>query len=242
MAGEAGLSVTDLNAAFHHSAFLDRPWVALKLAVSADGAIAPPPGPDGRSGARWLTGDAARVEVHRMRADADAIAVGIGTVLTDDPQLTVRHFTAPRLPPVRVVFDRNARTPLASFLVRTAREIPTLIVVAEESLSAVSVLREHGVEVLVARELRDALRLLRDRGIRSLLAEGGAGIAGALLSASCVVRLLLIEAPVTLGPGALDAFSCVSSRDAALAFFELREERRLGNDVLKILAPREADV
>ncbi|HUF65238.1 MAG TPA: dihydrofolate reductase family protein, partial [Gemmatimonadaceae bacterium] len=98
------------------------------------------------------------------------------------------------------------------------------------------------VEVLVARELREALRVLRDRGIQTLLAEGGAGIAGGLLSAGCVDRLLLIEAPVTLGPGALGAFACVPSRDAVLASFELREERRLGSDVLKILAPREADV
>ncbi|CAN5281584.1 bifunctional diaminohydroxyphosphoribosylaminopyrimidine deaminase/5-amino-6-(5-phosphoribosylamino)uracil reductase RibD [soil metagenome] len=232
----------ELNAAFYHSAASDRPWVVLKLAVSADGAIAAPPGPDGRRGTRWLTGDAANAEVHRLRAAADAIAVGIGTVLADDPRLTVRHFEAPRVQPARVVFDRRARTPIDSFLVSTARETPAIIVVANESLPAVQLLRGHGVEVIVAQELPEALRLLRARGIQSLLVEGGAGIAGALLSAGCVDRLLLIEAPVMLGDGALDAFACVALREVVLAAFELREERRLGSDLLHVFALRESRV
>ncbi len=242
---EVGLearSACELNAAFHHAASSDRPWVALKLAVSADGAIAPPPGADGQRGKRWLTGNAARAEVHRMRAAADAIAVGIGTVLADDPRLTVRHVAAPRVQPARVVFDRHARTPLESFLVSTARETPTIVVVADASLAAVQLLRDHGVEVLAARDLLHALRLLRARGIRSLLVEGGAGLAGALLSGGCVNRLLLIETPVTLGAGALAAFACVPSGDAVLDGFELREQRRFGDDLLKVLTPREADV
>jgi diaminohydroxyphosphoribosylaminopyrimidine deaminase / 5-amino-6-(5-phosphoribosylamino)uracil reductase len=235
-------SARELNAAFYHAACSDRPWIVLKLAISADGAIAPPPLPDGRHRKRWLTGDEARREVHRMRAGADAIGVGIGTVLADDPQLTVRYFAPPRVAPVRVVFDRHARTPVSSFLVRTARETPTIIVVADAGLPAVQLFRDHGVEVLVSRELPEALRLLRRSAIQSLLVEGGAGVAGALLSAGCVDRLVLIETPVTLGAGALAAFACVPQGDGILEAFELREERRFGDDLLKVLTPRRADV
>jgi diaminohydroxyphosphoribosylaminopyrimidine deaminase/5-amino-6-(5-phosphoribosylamino)uracil reductase len=126
--------------------------------------------------------------------------------------------------------------------VSTAREIPTIIVVADESLAAVRPLREHGVEILAARDLTDALRQLRARGAQSLLVEGGAGLAGALLAEGHVDRLILIETPVVLGDGALDAFACVPSREAVLEGFETRQQRRLGEDLLKVLARRGADV
>lgn len=232
----------ELNAAFHYSAESDLPWITLKLALSAEGAIAPPAAADGRRGRQWLTGDQARAEVHRMRAGSDALAVGIGTLLADDPRLTVRHFAAPRVAPTRVVFDREARTPITSSVVRTAREIPTVVVVADESLPAVKPLREHGVDILAARDLRHSLRQLRARGIQSLLVEGGAGLAGALLDAGHVDRLVLIETPVVLGEGALDAFACVPSHEGVLSEFEVREQRWLGDDLLKVLARREDNV
>jgi diaminohydroxyphosphoribosylaminopyrimidine deaminase / 5-amino-6-(5-phosphoribosylamino)uracil reductase len=114
-------SARELNAAFFHSFAVDRPFVQLKLALSLDGAMA-----DHTRHQGWLTGDQARMEVHRLRAGADAVAVGIGTALADDPLLTVRGFTPPRVPPVRVVFDTSARLPLTSRLVQTAREIPVV--------------------------------------------------------------------------------------------------------------------
>lgn len=116
---EAGIAVTgevervpaeELNAPFlfaHRGAA--RPWVTLKLAVSLEGALAP----QDRS-QRWLTGEAARKQVHHLRAGADAIAVGIGTVLADDPSLTVRMGRRPRVKPTRVVFDARARLPLTA--------------------------------------------------------------------------------------------------------------------------------
>ena len=97
-----------------------RPWVTLKLALSADGGVADPTGAH-----RWITGPESRRDVHRLRANADAIAVGIGTVLADDPELTVRDVPPPRVAPRRVVFDSTLRTPPSSKLVRTARETPT---------------------------------------------------------------------------------------------------------------------
>ena len=115
----------EMNAAFVHGLASDLPWVTLKLAVSLDAAIADPGGRQ-----RWLTGAESRAAVHRMRAGADAVAVGIGTVLADDPRLTVRHATAPRVPPLRVVFDRGARLPPTSALGRSARDSPTVVVAA----------------------------------------------------------------------------------------------------------------
>src|SRR3569833_1131625 len=96
----------ELNASFFNAACSSRPWVTLKLALSKDGAIA---GPGGEQ--RSITGAESRSEVHRLRAHSAAIAVGIGTVLADDPQLTVREVAAPRVAPKRVVFDSMLRTP-----------------------------------------------------------------------------------------------------------------------------------
>jgi len=109
----------ELNAPFFHSFVEQRPWITLKLAVSLDGALA-----DATGHSRWVTGEDSRRLVHEMRAGSDAIGVGIGTALADDPSLTVRDAPAPRVPPLRVVFDRAARLPLDSVIVRTAHQVP----------------------------------------------------------------------------------------------------------------------
>src|SRR5574340_167429 len=99
----------ELNAPFFHAFVSERPWVTLKLALSLDGALA-----DAAGRSRWVTGARARRTAHELRAGSDAVAVGIGTVLADDPQLTVRGVRSPRVAPARVVFDRQARLPLDS--------------------------------------------------------------------------------------------------------------------------------
>src|SRR3954464_13974842 len=107
----------ELNAPFFFAATNpDRPWVTLKLALSSDGRMNDP-----RGDRRWISNEQSRAEVHHLRANVDAIAVGLGTVRADDPQLTARGPIRPRNAPLRVVFDRDAQTPLASGLVRTAR-------------------------------------------------------------------------------------------------------------------------
>ncbi len=93
----------ELNAPFFNAFRSDRPWVTLKLALSADAAMA-----DAHGKSKWITGPGARAEVHALRAGSDAVAVGIGTALADDPMLDVRDAPAPRRPPARVVFDRHA--------------------------------------------------------------------------------------------------------------------------------------
>jgi diaminohydroxyphosphoribosylaminopyrimidine deaminase/5-amino-6-(5-phosphoribosylamino)uracil reductase len=210
----AGIEVTggveeeaarELNAPFFHAhdpARVSRPWLELKLALSLDARIADA---DGRSG--WITGEEARGEVHRLRAAHDAIAVGIGTALADDPVLTVRGAVEPRIPPVRVVFDRRLRLPPGSRLARSAAEAPVWLV-AEPGAPADArrALEDAGAQVVEAVGISSALAALRARGIRSLFCEGGAGIATALLREDAVDRLTLFYAPLLLGEWGVGAF------------------------------------
>lgn len=193
----------ELNAVFFHALHSRRPWVTIKLAVSLDGAV--------RDGARtggWLTGPEARAEVHRMRAASDAVAVGIGTALADDPLLTVRDAPAPRVAPLRIVFDNGARLPLSSRLVRSAREAPVCIVASRApEPGRAAQLAAAGVEIIVAETLDAAFLALRARGVRALLVEGGPRLAGAVLTASAAGRLVIFQAPIVLGMGAEAAFA-----------------------------------
>jgi diaminohydroxyphosphoribosylaminopyrimidine deaminase/5-amino-6-(5-phosphoribosylamino)uracil reductase len=219
----------ELNAAFFHGFRSDRPWVTLKLALSIDGAIA------GRDGSGWITGRASQVEVHRMRAGSDAVAVGVGTVLADDPLLTVRDDVRPRVAPVRVVFDRSARTPVTSRLVRTAREVPLVIVAERPDPARAAALTEAGVEIVIAPSCDAALRALHARGIRALLVEGGARLAGTLLTQAAVDRLVIFQAPCVLGAGALGAFDFAPARTPTDApRLPIVERRTLDDDLMTV--------
>jgi diaminohydroxyphosphoribosylaminopyrimidine deaminase/5-amino-6-(5-phosphoribosylamino)uracil reductase len=223
----------ELNAPFFHALASDRPFVRLKLALSLDGALADRTGRPG-----WLTGHEARTEVHRLRAGADAVAVGIGTVLADDPLLTVRGFAPPRVPPVRVVFDSSARLPLGSRLVQSAREIPVLVVCWAPDPGHAAALEHAGVELLHAASLPHALRALRGRGIGSLLVEGGAGLASAFLQDASVDRLIIFRAPLLLGGGALNAFGAMPSDTIDTApRWHVLQSRRFGDDEMTVYAP-----
>jgi diaminohydroxyphosphoribosylaminopyrimidine deaminase/5-amino-6-(5-phosphoribosylamino)uracil reductase len=222
----------ELNAAFHASFSLARPWVTLKLAVSLDGAIS-----DAERTRGWLTGPLARAEVQRLRAISDAVAVGIATAIADDPLLTARVEPPPVAQPTRVVFDRHARLSSQSALARTAREIPT-IVVTTETTRLHSDLAIAGVEALPARDLDDALVKLKMRGILSLLVEGGAGLAASFLGAGSVDRLVIFQAPIVLGAGSLGAFSGIASHDLAHApRFHAIRTRKFGDDVMTVYSP-----
>ena len=222
----------ELNAPFFHGFAADRPWVTLKLALSLDGAIT-----DATRRPRWLTGDASRREVHRLRAGSDAVAVGIGTAVADDPALTVRHGDPPRVPPRRVVFDRALRLPPESVLARTARETPTIVVAEAGTDARERALRAAGVEVLRAAGPADALRRLRAAGVRALLVEGGARLAGSLLEQSLVDRLVIFQAPVILGAGALGAFAYAPPvLPGELPRLPVLERRELGDDLMTVYA------
>lgn len=238
----AGIAVTEgveraaaeeLNAAFlfaHRDG--SRPFITLKLAVSLDGALAPGDGTQ-----RWLTGQAARKQVHRIRAGVDAIAVGIGTALADDPSLTVRHGRRPRTPPVRVVFDPSARLPLAGKLARTSKKVPTWVVCDGPPADAAAALTKSGVRLIGASGLPAQLRALRDAGVGHLMVEGGANLAGAMLGGGFVDRLTIFQAPVLLGAGALPAFGVVSPGMGAPEHWRVIERREFGDDLMTTYAP-----
>ena len=219
---DAGIDVTagvlrddaaELNAPFLFAAAgATRPFVTLKLALSIDGALV-----DASRRRAWLTGPASRQLVHGMRADSDAVAVGIETALADDPGLTVRDAPAPRVAPLRVVFDRRARLPLAGALVRTASLVPVLVITDGSNPAGEEALRAHEVRVLPVASLGEGLEALRVAGVRHLLVEGGAGLASALVGAGLVDRLITFQAPVILGAGALPAFAAFTPEAAATA-------------------------
>ncbi len=218
------------NAPFFHAARgHQRPFLTLKLAVSIDGAIAGP----SRQRA-WLTGPESQAAVHALRADADAVGVGIGTALADDPALTVRLAAPPVTAPRRVVFDRTARLPLTSVLARTARETPVLVVHGPAAPAArLAALEALGVQLLLADTLPAGLDALGTAGVRHLFVEGGAELASALMDARLVHHLIIFQAPVILGAGAVPAFAALPGRDADQALrLGVLERRGYGVDLM----------
>jgi diaminohydroxyphosphoribosylaminopyrimidine deaminase / 5-amino-6-(5-phosphoribosylamino)uracil reductase len=227
----------EINAPFLRSSRGGLPWLTLKLALSTDGALT-----DATRSSAWLTCGESRREVHRMRAGSGAILVGVGTVLCDDPLLTVRHDIAPRVPPVRVVLDNGFRTPAGSRLARSAREIPTLLISTAPG-RAIGVgearrkLESLGAETAVFDSMQDALTALAERGIQSILAEGGAGVAASLLGAGLVDRLVIFEAPIILGAGALMAFGGVPGQSVLEApRMRVVGRREFGTDLKTVFA------
>jgi len=198
-AGTEAATARLLNQPFRKHARTGLPLVVLKQAMSLDGRTATAPGDS-----PWISGEQSRAMVHRWRAEADAIAVGIGTALADDPLLTARHPDARQ--PLRVVFDSAARLPLQSQLMTTLDQASVLVVSSPESdAGRVAALREAGAEVLVASgetpadRVGSALAELGRRGVTSLFLEGGATLAAAFAAADQVDESRVFVAPVLLG-------------------------------------------
>jgi diaminohydroxyphosphoribosylaminopyrimidine deaminase/5-amino-6-(5-phosphoribosylamino)uracil reductase len=219
----------DLNAGFFLRIQDDRPLVTLKLARSRDGMTVPPAG-----ASRWITGEEARRLGHLLRAQHDAILVGIGTVLADDPELTCRLPGLHDRSPVRVVIDTQLRLPPSSRLVQTAERVPTLVFSAAEGGDA---LRQRGVEVLRVihdeggrPSLRAILGVLAGRGCTRLLVEGGATVISSFLSEGYADRLEIFTAPITLGEA---AGGQSEGLDNMLGRFTRASQRSLGPDMLE---------
>jgi diaminohydroxyphosphoribosylaminopyrimidine deaminase/5-amino-6-(5-phosphoribosylamino)uracil reductase len=210
LAAEARL----LNQAFRKHAHTGRPWVLFKSAMTLDGKVATRTGDS-----KWISSEGSRRRAHRWRSQVDAVVVGIGTALADDPQLTARlddgamtaadgaQSSAVRQPR-RVVFDSTARLPLDSKLVREARHVPLTVVVSRAAgRTATEALEMAGAHVIVATgehepaRVRSALDQLGalENPVTSILLEGGPHLAGAFLDAGEVDEVRLFIAPILLG-------------------------------------------
>jgi diaminohydroxyphosphoribosylaminopyrimidine deaminase / 5-amino-6-(5-phosphoribosylamino)uracil reductase len=197
-AGAEAAAARLVNQAFRKHARTGLPLVTLKLAISLDGRTTTAPGDS-----PWISGEQSRELVHRWRAESDAIAVGIGTVLADDPLLTARIPGARQ--PLRVVFDRQARLPLDSQLLATLDRSSVLVVVSSGAdQDRVNALTHAGAEILVAADIEAALRELGRRDVTSLFLEGGRTLASAFVEADQLDESRTFIAPVLLGGAASD--------------------------------------
>jgi diaminohydroxyphosphoribosylaminopyrimidine deaminase/5-amino-6-(5-phosphoribosylamino)uracil reductase len=198
--GELAHRARLVNQAFRKHARTGRPWVLFKSAMTLDGKVATPTGDS-----KWISGDSSRELAHHWRATVDAVAVGIGTALADDPQLTARVEGVHRQPR-RVVFDSTARLPLQSKLVAQAPEVPLTVVVTRAAKRVdVENLETAGADIIVATgenepsRVRSALAALGESGVTAILLEGGPHLAGAFLDAGEIDEIRLFLAPLVIG-------------------------------------------
>ena len=196
-----------LNEAWFHWVKTDRPWVMAKAACSLDGRIATATGES-----QWLTGESARAFGHRLRHHVDAILVGVGTVLADNPQLTARLPRGRSQDPIRIVLDSRLRMPLNSKLVQSNSPAPTWVATTGQAPPAtVRALKDHGVQVMVLPadagrvSLPALLHCLGERQVQSVLVEGGAETLGAFFDQRLVQQFNFFYAPKILGGSAAPA-------------------------------------
>lgn len=222
-----------LNEGFFSTIYEGRPHVTLKLATTLDGKIAMTGGES-----RWITGERARAHVHLLRARHDAVMIGIGSALADDPELTCRLAGVDARRLVRVVVDSKARLPLSAKLVTTAGTQPVWLLTSADA-KATHALRQAGVKIVETPaaangvDVSAALKALAREGITRVLAEGGATLATSLLKARLVDRLLWYRAPSLMGEGlaAVTSLGLAGLKD--MPRFVREETRHLGEDALE---------
>jgi diaminohydroxyphosphoribosylaminopyrimidine deaminase/5-amino-6-(5-phosphoribosylamino)uracil reductase len=242
VAVESGLlaeEAAEINAGFLCRVRHGRPLVTLKLATSLDGHIATASGES-----RWITGPPARARAHLLRALHDAVMVGTGTALADNPELTCRLPGLGGHSPVRIVLDRSLRLPPDLHLVAAARRVPTwLLTLPDADPARRARLIDSGVTVIAVPpdpagglDLATALMALGERGLTRLLVEGGARLAASLLRAGLVDRLAWLHAPLLIGGDGVPAiagFGLDALADAP--GFERVAVEPVGTDVLTTL-------
>jgi diaminohydroxyphosphoribosylaminopyrimidine deaminase / 5-amino-6-(5-phosphoribosylamino)uracil reductase len=235
--GVRAAEAAEVLAGFASRVVRGRPLVTLKLASTLDGRIATRTGES-----RWITGEEARREAHALRGRHDAVMVGVGTVVADDPDLTCRISGFRTRPIVRVVVDGGLRTPVAARLVVTARAAPTWIITGPDAgPERVRWFREAGLEVLMVEagsggvDIGAASRALGSAGITRLLVEGGATLASSLLREGLVDRIAWFHAAAVMGGDGLPAVQGYGvARLADMAEFRHRCTRVLGGDMLSL--------
>lgn len=220
-----------LNPGFVQRMRVGRPYIRCKLAMSLDGRTAMASGES-----KWITGPGAREDVHRLRARSSAIMSGIGTVLADDPSLTVRLESEEEVrQPLRIVLDPHLSTPEDAKFLKQPGE--SLIVTASEEKGVQQRLRDAGAEVLCLPNGRDAVDLgalmtkLAERGINEILLETGAILSGAILRAGIIDELIVYMAPKLMGDGARGLFHTPGLEFLADAVeLDIRDIRAVGAD------------
>jgi diaminohydroxyphosphoribosylaminopyrimidine deaminase/5-amino-6-(5-phosphoribosylamino)uracil reductase len=224
-----------LNQPFRKHSRTGRPHVLLKTAMSLDGRVA-----TGTGDSKWISGEFSRARAHRWRGESDAVAVGIGTALADDPELTARVegvFRQPR----RIVFDSEGRLPPSSKLMRSAGETPVIVICSRAApRRAIESFAAAGAEVIViaggnpAQRVAGALDELGAREIQSILLEGGPQLAGSFLDAGEVDEMRVFIAPIVLG--GREAKPAIEGEGAAMIARAPRaistEVEQIGDDVL----------
>jgi diaminohydroxyphosphoribosylaminopyrimidine deaminase/5-amino-6-(5-phosphoribosylamino)uracil reductase len=224
-----------INQPFRKHAKTGRPLVVWKAAMTLDGKVA-----TSRGDSKWISGESSRARAHRWRAECDAVAVGIGTAMSDDPQLTARIAGVYRQPR-RVVFDAEARLPLTSALVQSARDTPVTVICSRAaSRTSVTALDAAGVEVLTVRGDSEPARVaagLQELGaldVQSVLLEGGPHLAGAFMDAGEIDEARVFLAPLLAGGSrartALDGQGVESIGEARRALEQTVEQ--IDGDVL----------
>ena len=214
-----------------------RPHVILKLAVSPDDKI-------GAAGGKpvAITGEATRARVHLLRAQCDAVMIGIGTARADDPLLTCRLPGMAKRSPVRIVLDRALRLPGDGQLVHSAREVPLWVMTSDTAEApAAAKLGAAGVQVLRVKtsehglDLADALRTLSDKGITRLMVEGGAQVAASFVEAGLVDEVWLLRGPNEIGADGVAALGALPLGAITQSpSFRVRASEKLDHDTLTI--------
>jgi len=233
--GEIRRAARLLNQPFRKHARTGRPLVIFKSAMTLDGKVATRTGDS-----QWISGEASRARAHRWRSEFDAVAIGIHTATVDDPLLTARVQGVGRQPS-RVVFDSEASLPLDSQLVRSASEVPVIVICSRAAKrTAADALRMAGIEVIVAAGENEAARLgraldeLGGREVQSLLLEGGPHLAGVFLEAGEIDEARMFVAPMIAGgreaKGAVEAQGVEWIDDAVRAL--TTEVERIDDDIL----------
>ncbi|MEL8056410.1 MAG: RibD family protein [Pseudomonadota bacterium] len=213
---------------------MTRPSVTLKIATSLDGRIALSNGVS-----QWITGSESRARVHQMRAEHDAVLVGVGTVLADDPLLTARTVPVPKRQPVRIVADSMARTPASGRLVNSLSIGPVVIAAAQPDGDRVSALEAAGVKIWRCGDVSGQVSVTRlldhcaTAGIRSVFLEGGGKLAASFIKAGLVDRIEWFRAPLLIGGDGLPAIAALGLNEMAAApRWHADATTRIGDDEL----------
>lgn len=212
-----------------------RPFVVLKVAMTLDGKVATKSGQS-----RWISDEDARTVVHGLRDEYDAVAVGVGTVVADNPRLDVRLDRADARQPLRVVIDSGGRIPHGSWLVRSAGEVPTMVATTSRMpMKTIEALSKHQVEVVVLPEkqggvdLEELLSELGRREMSSLLVEGGPRLTTAFLTERLADKCLFFIAPKIIGETGISFYGLAGESELSKAVsFSFGRVARVGRDIM----------